>query len=269
MCAKNREYVSEPGLAVRTCVIGYSRNGDDQLYFDCTANVYSGNILITAAHCIPGQEAIDKLNSGPDRPSPLMRAEELEPQLYCPGADDAKFTVIGASPEFKHVMLDAHDVAIIRADRKLNIPDISLVRSKDEEDQLLRNADCRVVGYGMDNNGSVAFHAIAPILRPRSQYVKVIGLGKVQIPPSGYIDRWFLPQKSALALQSGDSGGGLYCKTESGNWILIGIASQTVAERVDAFSPIQENSNWILQIVAGEHGDSRQNDSQQKSDIDR
>lgn len=228
----------------------------------CSATVSSSRQLITSAHC-------------------LTRIGRGKRFIKCPGNPPIllKDSGIKLHEKYKQDRM-TNDLAVLSVDNSLGIKPVRIVQSAHEFEQLKKINQCFTAGYGQSNENR-NLHTLAGTRKDLTkirvvknekwrEFISMTGVKSMlnrnssrkqnahtlneffkTESPSG--ENLIMVEPEGAHMNTGDSGGGLYCRDQSGNLYLIGVNAGTapwwdpVLERYEDLitqkSWLQENLN--------------------------
>ena len=241
--------VMEADLAQRTCAI-YSRNSKTKEVLSmCTANLLTPSVMLSAAHCVLNQKSLDFLYRAKQLKEPTQE-EDVESAVLC--GDEKKARWIIESKAHPNFLLNSPfpigDIGIFKINKTTGFDvkeSIPLARTPEQAYKLVKRGDCRVVGYGINDEVNPSpqpkLHMTVPQLSV-DEFAKA-GMGDFITIGTG-------KNTTKFAYDHGDSGGALYCRDEDKRWVLVSInaiilAGQLpLATAVSRYIPfIEENLN--------------------------
>lgn len=199
----------------------------------CSGTIIGKTTFLTAAHCFAGKT----IESG---------------EVHCPGAKPrslARWEIPSDFPDTSSSTISCEDrkkdVAVLSVEEPFSAVPVRLPRSEKEALALAVQNKCKVLGYGLDENGKMGNHngrkavfgewKTGTRIRTWTNWSgKVTKREEMAVYERVNACGTFLlegksktPEMEESVIRSGDSGGGLLCEDKEGRWVVTGVTSGT------------------------------------------
>ena len=222
----------------------------------CSATVVGQKKILTAAHCLQSDK--------------LKKLDGVE--LVCPGGvrRDLDLSTVKNHEEFELFGSNKNDLSVVQTSENIGVTPIDIIKSYDQYWKFINSGSCIALGYGRNAQGSNGLLLGGYIensdiqlmssnqLEPYKSFIKdrqmqqhiAISLDdvfdqEVEKDQGDYIS--LLGENNII--RSGDSGGGFFCREDSGSWVLVGVNSfaiQKIRESKAGFVVnLIENQSWL------------------------
>lgn len=236
------DFISVESLPSQSCLILASVG--DQPLSKCSGTIVGDRQVLTAAHC---------LGMGMN----IMTHEEFKFEVFCPQEKSAK-RVVDASihPAYDPITMENdHAVLIVESDFTETTP-ISIPENQSQVESLLERRDCIVTGYGKTRLENCLEHQDVCQEVQGTAHLGV-RLEEVDAEDLVFPDMIFgEPREDEIrigpdnTIGAGDSGGGAYCRSETGE--NIRVASNTAGVTTVGFlSTLTMEDPWAQFAIQG------------------
>ena len=223
----------------KSCLIQYFDHYGNKLSF-CSGTLLSRDRIKTAAHCgsIADQKSAGQytiLISCPNGEGRIAISRQVHPN-----------SVWGDWPL-------KHDIATLQVEEPFNITPMKYVKSEEEVNEFLKNAECAIFGYGRNAQGYGGI-----LLGAKAKFSKNVPQPIIKAQKENMVNIVVLKPSSQVG--GGDSGGGLHCRNNNGEWVNVGtitsivdfkgIAKLFYGSPYSIIEKLTPNLDWLNSVIS-------------------